>query len=185
MTTDSHPAPQRTALLKDLTLTSENIIVLCIIFMMSGLLFFSVGVERGKIVSLQKQAGQDAESTEPAVNDGDVVIAPAEGSGNSATVSNTVTGDLKSVADPLKEEKKQPVIVDGDLKYTIQVASFKQETSARKEASTLEKKGYQTLVLFKGGHSVVCVGKFPEKKDALQFSSRLKKQYNDFLIRKL
>ena len=48
----SSPETGRPAYLtKDLTLSLENIIVLCIIFVMSLVLFFSFGVEKGKWVA--------------------------------------------------------------------------------------------------------------------------------------
>ena len=78
---------------------------------------------------------------------------------------------------PLEDSNKKP--------YTIQVASFKSEIYARKEAQDLEKKGHQSLIASKGKHFIVCVGKFVSENEAKIFSGQLKKQYKDCLVRRL
>ncbi len=69
--------------------------------------------------------------------------------------------------------------------YTIQVASFKDEEYAQKEASALKKKNFAVFVISKGNFSIVCVGKFSKKEEANGILAKLKKNYNDCLIRRL
>ena len=73
-----------------------------------------------------------------------------------------------------------------DSLFTIQVASFKLKKSAQIEADRLIKSGIEdAFVLPKGSYSIVCVGKFSLMAEAKRFSNRLKKRYNDCLVRRL
>ncbi len=190
-------------LLKDLTLSVENIIVLCILCMMSLIVFFSFGVEKGKRMGSgpltkgvqeplavsspikadalpQKKeednipvgvTGRKAVNPQPAIR-----IAPA---------SSTIAADssLSQVQD--QGLQFSPLLQDAGKNFTIQVASFKREENARKEAMRLKEKGYDIFVLPSGSHSVVCVGKFVQKDAAKQFLNKLKNKYNDCLVRRL
>ena len=80
---------------------------------------------------------------------------------------------------------REEIVADIKKFYTVQVASYKGEKYAQKEASLLKQKGYDILVLPKGAFSIVCVGKFKEKEEAKNFSQKLKKQYKDCLVRSL
>lgn len=179
-------------LLKDLTLSVENTIVLGIIFIMAVVLFFSFGVERGKRIvrkALSETSGQ--------ANAAALIIPPA------AAASADAQADIKAqkanapdtrgvVADKSVEvpSRKMDVYPSPEKKkeggvFTIQVASFKERQNAQKEAKRLEAKGYKIFVLPKGNHSIVCVGKFALKDEAAEFSNKLKKSYNDCVVRRL
>ena len=69
--------------------------------------------------------------------------------------------------------------------YTIQVASFKLEKNALKEAESLKKDDYESFVVPKGSHTIVCVGKFLQQERAKILSKKLKKKYSDCLVRRL
>jgi len=47
------------------------------------------------------------------------------------------------------------------------------------------RKNHKDFVLPKGSYSIVCVGKFILKNDAARYSRKLKKKYNDCLVRRL
>ena len=79
-----------------------------------------------------------------------------------------------------KPDDKKKIIDKG---YTIQVASFKNHEYAEKEAIELKKNGFDPSVSSKGNHVIVCVGKFVTKKEAEQFSRKLKSKYKDPVIR--
>ncbi len=180
---------KKALVLKDLTLSQENIIVLVIVSVMVCILFYSFGVDRGKKSGLQEQKNIELVSRSVKEQDPQVVF-------------DDLTADANVVEEELiAENMYQPKSTDADVReiieipidldlpqefqYTIQVASFQLEKNARKEASLLEKKGHSSLVLPKGKYSIVCVGKFGGKKEAKAYSSRLKSRYSDFLIRRL
>ncbi len=171
-------------LTKDLTLSLENIIVLCIIFVMSLVLFFSFGVEKGKWVagaSYESRLAKENEkiASNPAGSDakakqGERVVFPVD-----------IPEDLIKDSDP---DSGKPLRINdeqGDL-FTIQVASFKLRKNAQREADRLKGNGHEdAFVLPKGSYTIVCVGKFSQKADAEKFSSKLPSRYNDSLVRRL
>ncbi len=176
-------------LLRDLTFPIENIIVILIIVVMGFVLAFSYGVEKGKMTDFstaEASKNNDAKLTENAI-----IEPPTE---TKIQVVEKDSARSNSASSKVKEEKievlKIPAIeeIEEDVplnNYTIQVASFKREVNARKEALTLKKKGYESHVVPKGSHSIVCVGKFIAKLEAERFSSKLKNKYKDCLVRRL
>lgn len=172
------------ALLKDLTLSQDNIIVLCIVLLMVCIVFFSFGVESGKKGSL---AETDVIADVSDVPENIVVMTNAP----MANVEPVIVKEQPAVNEEVIEVKQD--ILDNSLEpqgildnfYTVQVASFKLEENARKEADKLRSKEFDTFVVPKGTHSIVCVGKFIQKERAKKISDKLKKSYNDCLVRRL
>lgn len=179
-------------LLKDLTLSVENTIVLCIVFVMAVVLFFSFGVERGKQIVKSALAEPPATIT--------VVSTPEEPSGKVAERSLAPAGSAKAQkntapaqASGPQQQMQTPAATNAtpSLKkgekgtFTIQVASFKEKGKAQMEAKRLKSNGYEIFVLPKGKHSIVCIGKFAIKDEATEFSNKLKSKYNDCLVRRL
>jgi len=171
-------------LTKDLTLSLENIIVLCIIFVMSSVLFFSFGVEKGRRVESvpndsrpdQKTKKANVKSEKPVTGETQekMVVFPVD-----------IPRELTEVGEPLLQVPGK--INDGQERlFTIQVASFKLEKNAQKEADRLKGVGHEdAFVVAKGSYSIVCVGKFSQRDEAKEFSNKLKNKYNDFLVRRL
>ena len=177
---DDQSRPQFQLALKDLTLSPERIIVISIFAVMVIIFSFALGLEKGKKIASsslnQEGIGTRAKLTE----------VPAQGplrqkAAAKVLLEKTISNPAQTV--PLKSVAPQPSVVKPS--YTIQVASFKSSQNAYEEAKTLEKKGYQTLVLPKGSYSIVCVGKFVEEAQAKQFVNKLKNQYRDCMIRRL
>lgn len=179
-------------LLKDLTLSVENIIVLCIIFVMAVVMFFSFGVERGKQIvtnALSEPAATSTVSPVPAALPEKVAgrsVAPDRNAKaqRNASPAQAAGPDKPAIipampnAGPSLEKNKKGT-------FTIQVASFKEKTRAQMEAKRLKANGYEIFVFPKGKHSIVCVGKFAIKDEAMAFSNKLKNKYNDCLVRRL
>jgi septal ring-binding cell division protein DamX len=170
--------------LKDLTLSPENLIVLCILLVMSLVIFYSFGIERGKeVVNLSNVEDEKAIDLNK-----DAVEQPTE-----AQISSSKENAIPStnIEQKVIEEKYQ--IIESPIEnqeklediFTIQVASFKLEKNAQKEAERLKKIGYDIHVVTKGNYSIVCVGKFAKRTEAKKFSNKLKYRYNDCLIRRL
>lgn len=176
-------------LLTKLTLPIENVIVLGVIIIMSMVISFSIGVEKGKrnISSIRKVKPEKSvkiEEKKPIIQEKIVVenagltIAPLN---NNIINKEEKKPHIKPAIDITETEKKKKV----DKIYTIQVASFKKEKYAQKEAMDLKKEGYEIFVLPKGNYSIVCVGKFAQKREAKIFSRKLKNKYKDCILRSL
>ena len=197
-----------------LTLPLEKIIILGIIIIMSMVLSFSFGVERGKrflrsqtISTLTLPAGDGDEkrierptaSSKPQ-NKLEKVTEVNSIQLTHKTSVGQKTPDIEStpkklsgqfVIHPTQEQVFKENVYDSDLNkivdkgYTIQVASFKKDTYAQKEAMALKNDGFEIYVIPKGKHLIVCVGKFAKKSEAELLSNKLRKRYKDCLIRSL
>lgn len=140
----------------------EKIILLFIGFIITGVISFSLGVERGKRFAFLNEGVRAAKIHQPA--------------------AARDAGFKKNQQDaPLI--KNEAVI--NTQNYTIQVASYKTKALAQKEAQTLKKKGYTPSLLAKNGYIILCVGNFSNKETARTLLSQLKKYYRDCLIRRL
>ena len=175
-------------LTKDLTLSLENIIVLCIIFVMVLVLFFSFGVERGKKIALlvpAKDEGGIVQTVKEDVVRETVQTVPQVEREERVVFPVSLPEEIREETEPAFRPPLEKTEEQENL-FTIQVASFKLEKNAKKEADRLKGIGHDdTFVVPKGSYSIVCVGKFVRRNEAKKFSSKLKKRYNDCLVRRL
>ncbi|MFH0913183.1 MAG: SPOR domain-containing protein [Candidatus Omnitrophota bacterium] len=147
----------------------EKIILIILGLIVTGIVSFSFGVERGKkITRLKTDSRLDialkTQKIQPAV---------------SAPVAKP-----KSSEEALQPAQKEE-LTEYIQNYTIQVASFIKRGNAQREAETLENKGLSAMVLTKGKFTIVCVGNFPTRQEAESLLPKLKKQYQDCRIRRL
>jgi hypothetical protein len=174
-------------------LSIENLVIFSIVSIMVIVFSFSLGVEKGKRISLsgsEPQIGIDR-TTDP------VSKSSSSGTGLSAA---SIDGLKSAVTDPLPVQVKaggtegkivtaeaapQGLVAKSTGGYTVQVASYKSGKKAEKEAQALLKKGYKAFVLSKGQHVVLCVGNFQKREEAGIYGKKLKSNYQDFVVRRL
>ncbi|MBN1913498.1 MAG: SPOR domain-containing protein [Candidatus Omnitrophica bacterium] len=143
----------------------EKAMLLTISFIITCVVSFSLGVEKGKKATVLK-IDSYIEIPQPS-------RMPEE------------TEEQVSLAGEFKEELSKDRTQDSFSGYTIQVASYKTKKYAQKEAEQLKKKGYSALVLPKGRYIIVCVGNFSDKKAAQVLLPKLKNKYRTSYIRRL
>lgn len=161
----------------NLMLPLENLIVLGVVIIMSMVVSFSMGVERGKRTEISSRQAPSRAQVPSRVQ----VQAPSRAQSSEVPKKKVVLTPVFTVAG----RGKMTLEKNSDKIYTVQVASFKKEKYAQKEAMNLERKGYEIFVLPKGKHSIVCVGKFAQHDKAKSVSRKLRKRYKDCLIRSL
>jgi len=144
----------------------EKAILIIIGFVITGIASFSLGVEKGKNFILLKTDSHL-----------DIAVLPKP--------SSTVSTPKQITKDQQYQSKEKDELKEYIQNYTIQVASFLKRVNARKEADTLKRKGLSPLVLSKGKFSIVCVGNFSKRKEAESLLPKLRKRYQDCLIRRL
>ncbi len=160
-------------LFANLTLSIENVVVIGIITLMTMVFAFSLGVEKGKKVTSFSAPPQQLPpvsiTLNPSLKTPAASIAPAQ----------------------INQTKKPPVAVNATVNlpssskpYTIQVASFKDDQYAKKEAGVLKNKNLDSFVITKGNFFIVCIGKFSKKEEANGLLVKLKRTYNDCLVRR-
>ncbi len=168
------------------SLSLENLVILTIVAIMLVIFSFSMGIERGKKMAMaapvttgnQAFAGATAAPVE-AKDKADV----QKVKGTPAPVQTLVkTKALVEVA----QDRAVAVKVSVPGAYTLQVASYKAQKFAQREADKLKQKGFNDVyVLAKGAYTIVCVGNFQKKEDASDVRRQLKSRYQDFVVRRL
>ena len=158
----------------------ERNILLIIGIAVTGIICFSIGVEKGKRWSASKvttslEASPDAQPK--------AVIARSVVPVNALQAKQFQPLPILSVNPALPQEAKRTV--ESGNGYTIQLASYKLRSSAQKEAELLKKKGLVPLVISKGNYTILCVGKFPSKETAQSLLVQLTKKYQGCHLRRL
>lgn len=156
----------------------EKAILIVICLIVSSVVSFSLGFERGRksIVSGVKDLNIEVAAKAPAVEP-KLQARPQEAiSGNA--------GGLPKV-EIQKQERAGPTSIQAFDNFTIQLASYQTITGAQKEAERLKKKGLVPVILTKGKYSILCVGNFRNKESAKQVLAELKKRYKDCFIRRM
>jgi len=138
----------------------EKTIFIVMGIIVTGIASFSLGVEKGKRISVAKntviQQAQPQAEQKPA---------PAN------------TKESVSTAPAASQSLKE--MIQG---YTIQLASYKSRTHAQQEAERLKKKGLSPSIMSKGSYIVLYVGNFSNKETAKALLSELRKRYSDCRI---
>lgn len=135
---------------KSLLSNYEAKIKFLIIFIISLLIVYSIGIERGK---------------------------------------RSIQAKKEKELIPVKDEEIKPLTPKEEIQeikgYVIQVATYKKDPYAEKEALNLKKKGFSSFTKKSGDFIVVYVGSFQSKDEAQISLKKLKKHYSDCFIRKL
>lgn len=141
----------------------EKATLIIIAILITGIISFSLGVERGKKIVFKVQ---EDKLSEPVKTQSPAPL-------------------LKPMIQ--KDEVVKPVlaVMQQQGAFTIQVASFKTKVNAQKEAEILKKRGFATSILTKGSYVVLCVGNFLNKEAAQPLLSELNKRYGSCTIRRL
>ncbi len=199
----------------NLTISFENLVVVVIVSLMMMVLSYSYGVERGKRVVVAQyfkpEKGGDASVAPKAIAKAvpatvrpqgaakgiqvdSVTTVPTAGNSSSPKDASALGNNIaipaqKTLQSPQSVVYSQPQLAAPSEKpFTVQVASYKTQEYAQKEAQDLKSRGYESLVMPKGAHIIVCVGRFAQQQEAQIFSesfSKKFKEYKDCLVRRL
>jgi hypothetical protein len=164
----------------------EKIILLIIGFIITGVVSFCLGVEKGKSAAGPRLNLQFDMAQEPVLKTPPAKKTQNENSSlpvNSETQTGLIARAGQNSA--FKKQIIQPVAQQAQGGYTIQVASFQARDYAQRETEKLKKEGFYALILSKGSYSVVCVGNFADKATAQPSLSKLKQSYRDCYLRRL
>jgi hypothetical protein len=154
-----------------ITLCFEHLVIVFIVFIIILAVVFSIGVEKGRSVSssFQRQARDEKYGREPeTVELESAVFNQQNDAENAAPLSKAL--DLED---------------DTPFSFTIQVASYKREDTAKRHAEELKSQGDDAFVLQKGDYYITCIGKFTDRQSADNQIKKLRKSYNDCLVRRI
>jgi cell division septation protein DedD len=161
----------------------EKLIFLIIGFIVTGVISYCLGVERGKNIARLNIAAPDGLSSpaggQPATQLDPSPLTVEAPAGSAIMVKKAAPAAIE------KTKYSTAPLKNAGTKFTIQIASYKQKSSAQKEATQLKKKGLPTTVIPLNGYSVICIGSFSDKEKAKSLLTEIKKQYRDCFIRRL
>ena len=177
----SHPFRKDAAFGKKITLkfSYENIILLSIGIIMLIVIFFSLGVEKGKKIAMRDKNIRFAEQApEPAVKRGEAIIKKDEDAVVAAEKAVApVAESYKEAEEAVREAPSKP--------YTIQVIAFKNEKNAVQEVERLKKSGYKAFIAPSGEWAQVCVGRYENREASKEDFTALKEKYPGCYFRRV
>jgi lipopolysaccharide/colanic/teichoic acid biosynthesis glycosyltransferase len=147
----------------------EHIVIVFIVFIIILAVVFSIGVEKGRSVSSSfvKQAREEVYGREHEIAEHKSAVFKQQ-------------DDAESTEPLLKASGEET-----PFSFTIQVASYKREDTAKRHAEELKLQGNDAFVLQKGDYYITCVGKFVDSKSADSQMKKLRKSYSDCLVRRI
>ncbi len=141
----------------------EKTVLIIIAILVTGIIAFSLGVEKGKRTVL------DARSNQP-------------------ELARPVNASVPPLATVKKQEAAKQVTALAVQQlggFTIQVASFKTRANALKEAENIKRRGLSAILFSRGDYLILCAGNFPNKEAAQPVLAELNKRYGNCQIRRL
>ena len=174
-----------------ITISLEKVVLVLIALIIVVVFFFSLGVEKGKHLAkgdfTTPRAVIDIAKASAALDKKNEITTPQDP--RLSQIETDKKEITKKEADKKAIEKKEENLAAGapatsvSAKYTIQIATLRDQASAVKEADVLKKGGLYSFIIPKGGLFAVCVGKFNTTKEAKSTLDKLKKQYKDCFVR--
>lgn len=163
-----------------LNLSYENFVLFFIVIIMLLVVFFSLGVEKGKRVALR---GIEAEAYSRAPEL--IKIEESLEKKRTEVADDAIDKNDESLVTETGEiiEKKE-----GDVflkPYTIQVVAFKNEENAEKEMQRLKNEGYEVFILPSKGWFQVCIGRYTNRGESKEDFDILKNRYPSCYFRKI
>lgn len=165
-----------------LSATYEHIVFLGIAVIMLMVLVFSLGVERGKTLILDKVTA--SENPQPAAEKTDVAEKAQHVEVKEAPRTSPLQKDepVKKTAASEAGDIRKPA-ADGK-QFTIQAVAYRSKRLAQKELMQLGKKGFEPFIIVGGGYYQICVGEFESQSEAKSALIDVQKNYKGSFIRK-
>lgn len=145
-------------------LSYENILFVVIAFVMFSIIFFSLGVEKGR-----RDIGY--------LETKDISrLRPLSGRLRSSGQAQQETG---------REKPGEGIQNSNQYNYVIQLASFKKKESAEEELARLNNGGYKADIKKSGDYYQIYIGGFAKERNAQISLKKLKERYKDCYIKKV
>lgn len=170
-------------LLATLTLSTESVVMLVILGIMIGLFSFSLGVEQGK--RLAAQSLDEKASAAWNVGGRRLAVVPSAPAVTLAVrpVSVVAMGPARFVNAPHKVvvarsttvphmTMARPSVMAAASKWTVQVATYRNEDYAKAEALGLKAKGYPVFLIKSKDFYLVCIGQYASQSQAQAFAKK-------------
>lgn len=145
----------------------EKTLLLIIGVAVTGIISFSLGVEKGKQISTLKD---------------DYRLDVAQRVKNAAAPAQ-IYRQPPAISQE-QDNKEKEIDTREKQRYVIQLASYKGKKNAQKEMEALKRQGIPAVIIPKGNYIVLYAGNFSTKLKAESLLSQLKKRYKDCQLRR-
>ncbi|OGW77579.1 MAG: hypothetical protein A3I73_05245 [Omnitrophica bacterium RIFCSPLOWO2_02_FULL_45_16] len=175
------------------TLTVEKLVFVSIGIIMLMVVFFAIGVEKGKslparnamplvpaqTVTIQVPTKAVA-ALVPRARDVTIVknIAPQNRNAVSLLQKNTSTAPANTAVEARNTQVPQPI----DRPYTIVAAAFLRQDLASKKAAILKRNSLDAFVYYSEPYYLACVGSFSNKNSAQKVLSKVRQLHHDAYV---
>ena len=138
----------------------EKTILIILAILVTGIVAFSLGVEKGKSIILEQAR---------------VLVMRAQGVQPASQMVAKKEEIARKLANPAAQQGS----------FTIQIGSFKTKANALKESEFIKKQGLGTMLFSKNGYFILCAGNFSSKESAFGSLTELNKRYGNCQLRRL
>ena len=173
-----------------ISVSYEHVVLATVALVMSSLVLFSLGMERGKrLTAGTAMAPRTTASSNRGVAfaDNHITRVPQPAMpAPSMTRAAAGTTPAPAMGKPPVTVAKEPAAATAPLpkgKYTIQLATFSQPPLAEQELRLLRKRGYQPFMLRTNQYAAVCVGTYVSRQEAAHQLAAFKSSYRDSFVR--
>lgn len=176
------------------TLTVEKLVFISIGIIMLMVVFFAIGVEKGKSLPTRNAAPLVPAQTVTIQVPTKAVAALVPQVRAVTTVKNTAPKDRNAV--PLAQKKTLTATTNAAVEaqntqvpqsrgkpYTIVAAAFLRQDFASKEAAILERNSLDAFVYYSEPYYLACVGSFANKDSAQKVLSKVRQMHRDAYVR--
>ena len=157
-----------------LVISREKLIFSVISVILLYVIFFSLGIERGKKIA-NRSLNSNMHSTAVALQNKNVE------NQNQKTTAEKNVSNLETTTQIVQEEKILPELKEF---YSIQAAAYSNLSRAEKEASKVRAGGNEAIIDSSGKYHLLLIGKFKDKKDATALKKKLANKYKGCYVRK-
>ncbi len=146
----------------------EIVIVSCILILMTTILSFAIGFERGKTISKQPVGASTERLTKKSVSEKNTVIADPE-------------------KPTLREQTEKSIPLEQKRNFAIQLIAYAKKDYALKEVEKLKKIGYTPFMNQGGKFFLVSIGPYVNRENAKRALKRVKSKslYQDAFIKRI
>lgn len=154
-----------------ITLTAEKIVFISIGIIMLMVVFFALGVEKGKSFANAQASAPQAQPKTLAITTEQI---------KAATASTNISPKSGTLVEP-KRARLEPDVKDKP--YTIVAAAFSRQDFASKEVARLNASGLEAFVYHSDPYYLACVGSFASKDSALKLLGKVRQIHRDAYVR--
>lgn len=171
----SHALRKKTAF----SISYENLVFASIIVIMLMVVFFSLGVEKGKRVKIKNYVAATAEPFD-STKEKEVSAALKEIGAEISKPEDVNKPSGSGIAEPEIGNAAIP-----GKPYTIQVVAYKNEKNAKNEIEQLKAEGYDAFILPSKEWFQVCVGRYANKEESKKDFDTLRNRYPTSYFRRI